>query len=192
MRSSALSRPIFLWFMLSLNLFTATARLLASSSFSLSSNVIPISNPVEPLSDLRMTKRMYAGSLPGGWRYAWDEVLSFNHIPSAAKYLEEFYRAVVEELDDDEDVADVLESTVALSNPTFQLVFSMRDQQLGVPLALLKSFLIRMLLRTELGWVTKYRGWIQGPGEVVVDVALHFVGPITASILDSAMDMYGY
>lgn len=139
-----------------------------------------------------MTKRMYAGSLPGGWRYAWDEVLSFNHIPSAAKYLEEFYRAVVEELDDDEDVADVLESTVALSNPTFQLVFSMRDQQLGVPLALLKSFLIRMLLRTELGWVTKYRGWIQGPGEVVVDVALHFVGPITASILDSAMDMYGY
>ena len=48
-----------------------------------------------------------------------------------------------------------------------------------------------MLLRTQLGWVTKYKGWIQGPGGVVVDVALELVGPMTASIMDSAMDMYG-
>ena len=133
---------------------------------------------------------MYAGTLPGGWRYAWDEVLSFNHIPSAAKYLEEFYQSIVEELSDG-DLEAVLERTVAVRDRTFSLIVQMQDQRLGVPLPVLRDFAIRMLVRTQLGFVTKYRGWIQGPGGVVVDIALELAGPLGGSLLDSAMDMYG-
>lgn len=148
-----------------------------------------ISSPLS-LQNNPLAKRALSGTLPGGWQYAWDEILSFNHIPSAAKYLEEFYQSIIEELDKDE-VESVLESTVAMHRSAFRLVFQMQDQRLGIPLPMLRNFILRMLLRTQLGWVTKYKGWIQGPGGVVVDVALELLGPMTGSILDSAMDMYG-
>ena len=166
-------------------------------------STLPSNNPVEalvtreplipsPLS-LRnnpLSKRIHSGILPGGWQYAWDEVLSFNHIPSAAKYLEELYQTIIEELDSD-DYEDVLERTVAVHTSAFRLIFQMQDRRLGVPLPVVRQFVLRMLLRTQLGWVTKYKGWIQGPGGVVIDVALELVMPMAASILDSAMDLHG-
>ena len=117
-------------------------------------------------------------------------MLSFNHIPSAAKYLEEFYQTIIDELDR-EGMEAVLESTIAVHSSGFKLILQMQDQQLGVPLSVVRNFVLRMLLRTQLGWTTKYKGWIQGPGGVVIDIALELMSPMASSILDSAMDMHG-
>lgn len=62
----------------------------------------------------------------------------------------------------------------------------------AVSLIMVRAFLGVMLNRVQLGWVTKYAGTIVGPGGVAVDMILNIVGPVGATILDSAMDMYGY
>ena len=58
-----------------------------------------------------------------------------------------------------------------------------------VPIFLVQQFVTLMQYRTRRGLAAEYRGWLRGPGGVVVDVVLETIP--ARLLLDSAMDLYG-
>ncbi|KAL8923190.1 MAG: hypothetical protein Q9208_004753 [Pyrenodesmia sp. 3 TL-2023] len=152
----------------------------------------PINSIPHGIPHYRLTKRARSTSLPGGWEAIFHaDLQAFNHIPSAATTLAAFYKWAFDDLGNAE-YANVRTRTLSITDGPFELVFRHRDPTTAVSLIMVRAFVGVMLNRVQLGWVTKYAGTIEGPGGVAVDMILNIVGPVSATILDSAMDMYGY
>lgn len=197
MRSCVVFLSSILPFLLGVSFPAAVAKPIdssISSIFGASAKAIrsPLISSPRPLSHIQFSKRARSTSLPGGWEAIFGaDLQAFNHIPSAASTLATFYRWAFDDLNSGE-YDNVHTRTLSISDGPFELVFRHRDPSSSVPLIMVRAFLSVMLRRVELGWVTKYAGTIEGPGGVAVDMILNLVGPVGTTILDSAMDMYGY
>ncbi|KAI4288283.1 MAG: hypothetical protein L6R35_002459 [Caloplaca aegaea] len=173
----------------------ATAKPLTwSGSSTHKSNTIVIRDAITPnptpdfIPPYRFAKRASSTDLPGGWTCNFGaELQAFDHISSASASLEAFYRWALNELNNGEH-DDLLTRSLSISDGPFELVFRHRDPTLAVSLTMVRAFLTMMQQRSERGWAVRYAGWVEGPGGTVVDMILI----VTSSILDSAMDMYGY
>ena len=53
----------------------------------------------------------------------------------------------------------------------------------------MRAFVAMMKIKAQRGLTAQFKGWLKGPGGVVVDVVLETI-PARA-LLDSAMDIYG-
>ncbi|KAL8782265.1 MAG: hypothetical protein Q9213_005539 [Squamulea squamosa] len=150
-----------------------------------------------PLSDRHLspalvTKRARATYITGGWTFILGSSNHFNHIHSAASALKEFYRFALDSLYDPHNSA-VETRSLSISDETFEIIFHIRDRW-QYPDARLSIFMVRqfvtlMQYRAQRGLAAQYKGWLQGPGGVIIDVAMDIIP--AAVLLDSAMDMYG-
>ncbi|KAL8958174.1 MAG: hypothetical protein Q9193_004715 [Seirophora villosa] len=141
----------------------------------------------------RLSKRAHSTPLPGGWICNFAaELQAFDHISSASASLEDFYSWALNELNSGRHDR-LLTDRLSIEHGPFELVFRHRDAASAVSLTMVRAFLALMLQRSQRGWAVKYAGWVEGPGGIAVDMLLNIVAPVvTSSILDSAMDMYGY
>ncbi|KAL8923521.1 MAG: hypothetical protein Q9172_003094 [Xanthocarpia lactea] len=151
---------------------------------------LPIPNTLSPY--VSLTKRDSAAFITRGWSFILSSADHFNHVHSAASALNDFYQYALESLYEPRNTG-VLTRAISISDPTFELIFHIRDAW-RYPNAQLDVFLVRqfvtlMRYRAQRGLAAQYRGWLQGPGGIIVDVVMSTIP--AAILLDSAMDMYG-
>ncbi|KAL9009492.1 MAG: hypothetical protein Q9173_005479 [Seirophora scorigena] len=169
----------------------ATAKpITRSGSSTLTSNTVATGDLFPPD---RLSKRAHSTSLPGGWICNFAaELQAFHHISSASASLEAFYSWALNEINSGRHDR-LLTDRLSIEDGPFELILRHRDPASAVSLIKVRAFLAMMLQRSQRGWAVKYAGWVEGPGGTAVDMLLNIAAPVvTTSILDSAMDMYGY
>ncbi|KAL8995442.1 MAG: hypothetical protein Q9169_004813 [Polycauliona sp. 2 TL-2023] len=143
------------------------------------------------------TKRVPTTHLPGGWTFHLSTPLTtLTPLPPAATALTAFYTFCLSSLfpsSDDPPITSISTRVLSLSDETFELLFRIHDRyaypDARVSIFLVQQFVTLMALRTRRGMVGEFRGWLKGPGGVVVDVVLSVIP--ARSLLDSAMDFFG-
>lgn len=150
---------------------------------------LPIPNTLSRYTSL--TKRDSA-FITRSWSFILSSADHFNHVHSAASALNDFYEYALESLYEPRNIG-VLTRAISISDPTFELIFHIRDAwrypnaQLDV--SMVRQFVTLMRYRAQRGLAAQYRGWLLGPGGIIVDVVMSTIP--AAILLDSAMDMYG-
>ncbi|KAL8767871.1 MAG: hypothetical protein Q9209_005763 [Squamulea sp. 1 TL-2023] len=144
------------------------------------------------LSPALISKRARATYITGGWTFIIGSTNHFNHIPSAASAMKDFYRFALDSLYDPENAA-VQTRSLSISDETFEILFHIRDRwqhpDARLSIFMVRQFVTLMQYRAQRGLAAQYKGWLQGPGGVIIDVAMDIIP--AAVLLDSAMDMYG-
>ncbi|KAI4262586.1 MAG: hypothetical protein L6R42_002244 [Xanthoria sp. 1 TBL-2021] len=139
-----------------------------------------------------LSKRAHATYLTGGWTFTLATASAFTNIHSAATALNDFYRFAIDSLYDPENAA-VDTRALSISDETFELLFRVRDRWIypdaRVQIFMVRQFVTLMRYRAQRGLAAQFKGWLRGPGGVVVDVVMETIP--AAMLLDSAMDIYG-
>ena len=156
---------------------------------SLTSNPQPPSLSTHPHTH---PKRAPITHLPGGWTFTLSTASTFNPPTPATTALYTFYHFALTSLYDPAH-ATLSTRALSISDEIFELLFRVRDRwmfpEARVPIFLVRQFVTLMQYRTRRGLAAQYRGWLRGPGGVVVDVVLETIP--ARLLLDSAMDLYG-
>ena len=174
----------FLIFLLSLLL----AHITAAPTYS------PLSLPTDPFptNPISLTTRAPSTHLPGGWTLTFASTTTFTPLPPAATALNAFYRFALTELFT-AGIETVSTRVFSISDETFELLFRIQDRyaypNARVEVWLVRAFVAMMKIKAQRGLTAQFKGWLKGPGGVVVDVVLETI-PARA-LLDSAMDIYG-
>ncbi|KAL9626282.1 MAG: hypothetical protein Q9204_007430 [Flavoplaca sp. TL-2023a] len=144
------------------------------------------------LSTHTLSSRAPSTHLPGGWTLTLASTTTFTPLPPAATALNAFYRYALSELFT-AGIETVSTRVFSISDETFELLFRIQDRyahpEARVEVWLVRAFVAMMKIKAQRGLTAQFKGWLKGPGGVVVDVVLETI-PARA-LLDSAMDIYG-
>ncbi|KAL9581642.1 MAG: hypothetical protein Q9212_003774 [Teloschistes hypoglaucus] len=140
-----------------------------------------------------LSKRALSFALSDGWWFVYATKDEYSQIYTAITALARFYTITLAKLELPPSL-DLQSPAIKLSDPNgpFQLFFRLRnanDALDHVPMALVRLFVQSMLGRVESAWPAEYRGWLRGPGGLVIEVILKSTGSVMRRS-DSAMDFH--
>ncbi|KAL9579432.1 MAG: hypothetical protein Q9203_006698 [Teloschistes exilis] len=169
---------------------------LVSNALTIRSSPFPPPRAFAPTATTTSTlsKRGLSFNLPGGWWFVYAREDEYSQIYTAITALTRFYTTTLAKLELPPSL-DLQSTSIKLSEPNgpFQLSFHLRSANAvldHVPMALVRLFVQSMLGRVERAWPAEYRGWLRGPGGLLIEVVLKSTGAVMGRS-DSAMDIHG-